>query len=160
MENTNIVKDDERFGILDESDNIESFEEAKNEKKSTEVKKGFLFWNVGKKTYQLKLTTKTICELEQRYRKNLMNIMGTGEGGMPPLTTMIDITQAAMKEWHHGIKKDDVFKIYDKYIEKGGSQLGFYMDIYMKIFTVSGFFPKSVNEDMKNAFESADEMLN
>ena len=68
-----------------------------------------------------------------------MNIMGSGQGGMPALSVMLDVAHAAMKDWNHGITKNGVMDIFNRYIEEGGSQLSFYMTVYMEIFTVSGF---------------------
>ena len=90
---------------------------------------------------------------EKKYKTNLMNVMGSGEGGMPALTVMLDITHAAMKAFEHGIKKPDVIGLFGKYEEEGGSQLEFYTKVYMNIFAVSGFFSNSLTEQMQDSLE-------
>ena len=85
-------------------------EEAQDEapEEATPKRKPFALWEVGGKTYKLKLRTPAIVELEQKYKTNLMNIMGSGQGGMPALSVMLDVAHAAMKDWQHGITKNEV----------------------------------------------------
>ena len=88
-------------------------------------RKPFALWEVGGQSYKLKLKTSAIVELESKYKTNLMNIMGSGQGGMPALSVMLDVAHAAMKDWNHGITKNGVMDIFNRYIEEGGSQLSF-----------------------------------
>lgn len=122
-------------------------------------RKPFQVWNVGGESYRMKLGTAEISELEQKYKTNLMNVMGTGNGGMPALTVMLDVAHAAMKKYHHSIKRTDLNNLFDKYIEEGGSQLNFYTEVYMGIFTVSGFFSTSLASQMEEKMEEAQEIL-
>lgn len=119
----------------------------------------FQVWQVGSDTYRLKLGTAEISELEMKFKTNLMNIMGTGQGGMPALSVMLDVAHAAMKRFHHGIKRADVNAMFDQYVDEGGSQLDFYMEVYMGIFKVSGFFSNSLAGQMEEALEGAKEFL-
>lgn len=114
-----------------------------------EEKKVFGVWNVGGSGYQLKLNTAGVKELESRYKVNLLSMTAPREGeSAPPLTAMLDVVQVAMKPWNHGIKVKDVELLYDKYIEEGGDLMAFYMDVYMEVFLVSGFFSKAVAQEM------------
>lgn len=122
-------------------------------------RKPFALWEVGGQTYKLKLKTSAIVELESKYKTNLMNIMGSGQGGMPALSVMLDVAHAAMKDWNHGITKNGVMDIFNKYIEEGGSQLSFYMTVYMEIFTVSGFFSVNLSNQMGEALQEAKETM-
>ena len=85
--------------------------------------------------------------------------MGTGEGGMPALTVMLDIAQNAMKDWQHGVNKSMVADLFDKYLAEGGSQLQFYTSVYMNIFAVSGFFSTTLTEQMQSTLEDANQTL-
>lgn len=116
-------------------------------------------WEVGGREFKLKLNTPEILELEKKYKTNLMNIMGSGEGGMPALTVMLDITHAAMKAFEHGITKQNVIELFGKYEAEGGSQLEFYTKVYMNIFAVSGFFSNSLTEQMQDALENTAEIM-
>lgn len=122
-------------------------------------RKPFALWEVGGQSYKLKLKTSAIVELEGKYKTNLMNIMGSGQGGMPALSVMLDVAHAAMKDWNHGITKKDVMDIFNRYIDEGGSQLSFYMTVYMEIFTVSGFFSVTLSNQMGEALQEAKETM-
>lgn len=123
------------------------------------VKKiGFAFWEVGTKSYKLKLTTAAKMELESKYRKNLISMMGDDDN-IPPLTTMLQITHAAMNEWQHGLKLKDVINIYDEYVKHGGNMLRFYAEVYLQVFMVSGFFSESVTEDVAEAMQKVKENI-
>ena len=123
------------------------------------TRKPFALWEVGGQSYKLKLKTSAIVELESKYKTNLMNIMGSGQGGMPALSVMLDVAHAAMKDWNHGITKNGVMDIFNRYIEEGGSQLSFYMTVYMEIFTVSGFFSVNLSNQMGEALQEAQETM-
>lgn len=138
-----------------EQETMETKEEAPEE--APQKRKPFALWEVGGKTYKLKLKTPVIVELEQKYKTNLMNIMGSGQGGMPALSVMLDVAHAAMKDWQHGITKNEVQNLFTKYVEEGGSQLSFYMTVYMEIFTVSGFFSVNLSNQMSGALQEAKE---
>lgn len=138
-----------------EQQEAEAQDEAPEE--ATPKRKPFALWEVGGKTYKLKLRTPEIVELEQKYKTNLMNIMGSGQGGMPALSVMLDVAHAAMKDWQHGITKNEVQSLFSKYVEEGGSQLSFYMTVYMEIFTVSGFFSVNLSNQMSGALQEAKE---
>lgn len=120
----------------------------------------FAYWEVGGESYKLKLKTPAIVELETKFKTNLLNVMGSNEsGGMPALSIMLEVTHAAMKEWHHGVKPKDILTMFDKYLEEGGSQLQFYTEVYMKIFTASGFFSQTLAQDMEKTLEEAKDNL-
>lgn len=122
-------------------------------------RKPFALWEVGGQSYKLKLKTPAIVELETKYKTNLMNIMGTGQGGMPALSVMLDVAHAAMKDWQHGITKNEVQNLFERYVNEGGSQLSFYMSVYMEIFAVSGFFSVNLSNQMQEAMTEAKETL-
>lgn len=144
----------------EESNEVVEFENAKKDLEAKPKRKPFAIWEVDGKQYKLKLDTSKIVELEAKYKTNLMNVMGSGEGGMPALTVMLDITHAALTKFHHGITKSDVQNLFSKYMDNGGSQLEFYMSVYMDIFAVSGFFSANMSEKMAEAMnEAKDETL-
>lgn len=108
----------------------------------------FAYWTVGKRDYKLKLTTAVICQLEEKFKCNLLTIL-SNSGGVPPLAMMLTIAQGAMKTWEHGIKYADVQNLFDKYCEEGGTQLSFMTNVLMPIYSVSGFF----SEDQQTAMD-------
>ncbi|MDO4341068.1 MAG: DUF6096 family protein, partial [Eubacteriales bacterium] len=109
-------------------------------------KKPFHHWLVGGRDYLLKLKAGAIVRLENKYRKNMMNILL--DDGIPPLAVMLTVIQAAMEPWEHGVSYTDVQKLYDKWEEEeNGNQSDLYTDVIIPLMTVSGFFtPKQAEE--------------
>lgn len=144
------------YGLDDE--NVK--DESVTEETGTEKKKRapFAYWNVGGREYKLKLTTAVICQLEDKFKCNLLNIL-SNSGGVPPLAVMLTITQGAMKSWEHGIKYADVQAMFDKYCEEGGTQLSFMADVLMPIYSVSGFFSEDQQTEMDRKLEEAKEVM-
>lgn len=137
-------------------------EKVVNEEKkedSTKAKRApFAYWEVGGEKYKLKLTTAVICQLEDKYKCNLLNILQSA-GGVPPLAIMLSITQGAMKTWRHGIKYTDVQEMFDKYCEEGGTQLSFMTDVLMPIYSASGFFSEDQQTEVDRMREEAKEVM-
>lgn len=131
-----------------DADNVVNLEEKKK-------RKPFAYWTVGGRDYKLKLNTSTIVKLEEKFKRNLLDLLN----GVPPLAVMLTITQAAMKEWEHGIKYADVQRLFDQYCDEGGTQLTFMTDVLMEIYKVSGFFSESQSEAMDEKIQEAKEMM-
>lgn len=112
-----------------------------NETAGNHQRKAFATWEVKENTYRMKLTTAAICDLEEKFKTNIMNLIGD-EKSIPSLSNMLYVTHAAMKDYHHGIKLDDVKALYDSYINEGGSLVSFFIDVFMPIYQVSGFLPR------------------
>ena len=131
-------------------------EETKHEQAAEEptrvTRRPFAVWEVGGETYRLKLTTSDIMELEKRYGTNLLDVISPDtDTGMPALAVMLDITHTAAQKFHHGLKRTDLVDLFDRYVDDGGSQLDFYMQVFTDIFVVSGFFSKARVERMQEA---------
>lgn len=142
------------MGLDDEivkEENVVSLEEKKK-------KQPFAYWNVGGEDFKLRLTTSVICQLEEKFKCNLLTLLDR-YGGMMPLSIMLTITQGAMKTWRHSIKYEYVQALFDKYCEEGGTQLSFMTDVLMPIYQVSGFFPESQQEAMSRKVEELKEIL-
>jgi hypothetical protein len=144
------------YGLDDENVNEKTTSEdtVADKKKRTP----FAYWNVGGREHKLKLTTAVICQLEDKFKCNLLNIL-SNSGGVPPLAVMLSITQGAMKTWEHGIKYTDVQNMFDKYCEEGGTQLSFMADVLMPIYSVSGFFSEDQQTEMDRKLEEVKEVM-
>ena len=81
------------------------------------------------------------------------------EDNIPPLTTVLQVVHAAAVPWQHGIKLKDIISLYKKYQEKGGTQLNFYVDVYIQTFMVSGFFSSSMVEDVSDEMKKIQENM-
>ncbi|MGN1146502.1 MAG: DUF6096 family protein [Acetatifactor sp.] len=132
---------------------IETFDKEK--KRSRDY---FAYWRVSGEPYKLKLTTPKIADLERIYKCNLMSLMGDADR-LPALTTMLQIVHAAMEPWSHGLKIKDVHELYDKYISEGGSMLQFYVDVFMKVYAVSGFFSAGMEEEITDTMQKMSESM-
>lgn len=121
-------------------------------------RRAFAYWSVGGEEFKLKLTTSVICQLEEKYKCNLLTLLER-HGGMMPLSIMLMITQGAMKTWKSGIRYEHVQALFDKYCEEGGTQLTFMADVLMPIYQVSGFFSESQQETMDRKTEELKELL-
>lgn len=139
---------DEELGqesITDKTDNAEKVVDFGDAKKR---RKAFHVWEVSGKEYKLKLTTSNICMLEDKYKRNLLDLVSSGN--FPPLNLVLTIIQAAMLPWHHGIKYKNVQDIYDEYVEDGGSQIDLVSNVLMPTLAVSGFFTPEQAESMED----------
>lgn len=97
--------------------------------------------------YKLRLGARDIVKLEKKLGGNPMNIfMAVEQNQLPPLEAVILILQASMTKYHSNMNVNDVYDLYDEYMEAGGT----YMDlipVLLDIFKVSGFFKE---DDAKN----------
>lgn len=131
--------------------NIVNMEEKK------QMRPAFAIWKIGDaEEVKLKLTTPQTLELEKKFRKNLITLMGD-EDNIPPLTTMLQVIHAAAVPWNHGIKLKNVMDLYEKYMEAGGTQMNLYIDVYLQIYMVSGFFSPTVAEEMSDTMKKIQE---
>lgn len=144
------------FG-LDDEERVEV--EATKEKTPEEKKRApFAYWKINGREYKLKLTTAVICQLEEKFKRNLLELLFSG-GGLPPLGIMLTIVQGAMKTWEHGVKYTDVQNLFDAYCENGGTQLTFLTDVIMPVYSVSGFFSETQQEEMSQKLEEVKENM-
>ncbi len=101
-------------------------------------------------TYNLRLTTKGCVNIENRIGQNPLNVfVQASENKMPKMTDLMVILHECLSTCNHGIKIDDVFKIYDKYCEEGGDFLSL-IELLVGVFEDAGFMPKDEEEDSKN----------
>ena len=117
--------------------------------------KPFVTWKISDdEDIKLVLGAGDICQLEDKLNAgNLVSVIGNSQTGMPSLKTMLTVVQQATNRYNHGIKMADVYAMYDRYIDNGGSQVDFYTDVYVNIFSASGFFPKEQASDLTEKLE-------
>ena len=120
------------------------------------VIKPFEIGEVNGEEYKLKLKTSSIIALEEKFKTSLMSLLEVN-GNITPLNIMLQITHYAMKDYNHSIKLNDVYDLFDKYCEEGGSQLGFYQDVFMGIYQVSGFFTPSMTMELQKGMSEIEQ---
>lgn len=111
----------------------------------------FHYWTVAGRDYRLKLKASSIGKLENKYRRNVMDLVM--DDGMPPLSVMLTIIQAAMEPWEHGIDYIDIQKIYDKWTDEGGNQSDLHTKVIIPLMTVSGFFTEKQSAQILETLE-------
>lgn len=137
--------------------NVLSFDDALEKEKTPDVvpdkpkRSPFVVWTVGGVDYHLKLTTKGICHLESKTKRNLLSLIEE----LPPLNVMCGIIQASLQRYHHGMKFNQVESLVEEYFEEGGSQLELFTDVIIPIFQVSGFFSVEMGQTMNENVEMA-----
>lgn len=105
----------------------------------------YTVWNVEGKEYKLRLTTRQVVDVEEKLGVNLLKVfMGAGEGNfnLPPLKVMLLIVHGALQKFEHGLSLNDVYDLFDSYVDAGGSQAELMTDVILPLFETSGFIPK------------------
>ena len=74
-----------------QENNIVSMEEFQKKRKP------FHYWTVKGTDHQMKLTTKMITKLENKYHMNITNLITSND--LPPLSVMLTVAQAAIAPW-------------------------------------------------------------
>lgn len=93
-------------------------------------------FEVGNKTYKLRLNTKSIIDLEKSIGCNPLSIFGDGSN-IPTVSTMIAILHAALQPMQHNINFNAACEIFDEYLASGKSMAEFVL-VILEIYKVSG----------------------
>ena len=102
----------------------------------------------GGKEYKLRLTTRSIVQLEKNIGCNPLAIFGDGTK-MPQITTLVAILHASLQALEHGITLNDSYDIFDAYLEDGNSIVDF-ATLLLDIYKVSGIIKPEAEESEKN----------
>lgn len=114
-------------------------------------------WTINGREYRLVLTTQAIMKVEAKYRTNIVNLVAAN--GIPQLSVMLTIIQAAMLKHQHGMKSNKVIELYEQYVSEGGSQVALLNEVIMPTMTVSGFFTEDQSEVMTANMEGMDALI-
>lgn len=108
----------------------------------------YLDFNVGEKTYKLRLTTRNIVALEKVIKCNPLAIFGNNEE-IPEVSTMVAILWQSLQTFQHGIGLDETYSIFDEYLIK--NSMTDFISVILDIYRVSGIIKDgSKGEDEKN----------
>ena len=103
----------------------------------------------GDREYKCKLATKNLVNLEKRLGMNPLNIfMNIGENNLPKLEDMLTILHESLQSLEHGISMEDVYDIYDSFIEDSNNNVDFMREI-RDIYKTSGQIKKQKKADEK-----------
>lgn len=142
------------LGIDEEKDAVV---EAPAQTEAGATKMPFCTWTVSGVDYRLKLSTSAICQLEKKYGRNILLIVT--DDGIPPISTMLTILQAALAQYNHGITFPAVQEMYDAYVDGGGDQVKLLSEVIMPTLGVSGFFTQKQMDIMNAEMENLDSAL-
>ena len=110
----------------------------------------YIDFEVGNKTYKLRLNTRNTVLLEKQLGCNPLNIFGSTFDTIPTVTTMVAILHASLQQYNHGISLNDAYDIWDEYLAEGKAITDF-IPVIMEIYKASGIVPKEGKEEVKNA---------
>lgn len=105
-------------------------------------------FEVGNKTYKLRLNTKNTVLLEKQIGCNPLAIFGDGDK-VPTVTAMVYVLHAALQQYNHGITLNDAYDIFDEYIAEGNSSTDF-IPVMLDIYKASGIIPNDKTDNEKN----------
>lgn len=136
---------------------VEETKEDDMKGKERTRKRPYHIWEVKGQEHKLKLSTKMIGALEKKYKTNILNLVS--EDGLPPLSVMLTIIQAAINTWEHGMDYDKVRGLYDMWCEEGGNQIDLLAKVIMPTLVVSGFFTEAQGEAIMTELEGTEELI-
>lgn len=98
-------------------------------------------WKIGdREPLKLRLTSRGCVDAERRLGTNPLNILTSiDEGNLPRLEAIIVILHQALQPFEHGYSTEDVYELYDEYIDAGGTMVDL-IPLILDVFKVSGFF--------------------
>ena len=110
----------------------------------------YIDFEVGTKTYKLRLNTRAVVMLEKQIGCNPLSIFGATGDSVPTVTTMVNVLHSALQQYNHGITMNDAYDIFDKYLEDH-STVDF-LPVILELYKASGLIPKdSKDTEGKNA---------
>lgn len=107
----------------------------------------YVDFSAGNKDYRLRLSTRSIVALEKQLGMNPLSIFGNGDV-MPTITTMVQVLNASLQQFHHGISLNDSYEIFDAFLNDGNTMTDF-LPVIVEIYKVSGLI-KSEDIGEKN----------
>ena len=111
-------------------------------------------WKVNdEKELKLRLTSHQAATVEEKIGMNLLKIFMPEAGEeftLPPLKVMLLLVHGALQQYEHGYSLEDVYELYDEYVDNGGDQTSFMAEVLMPLFEVSGFTPRG-SKDKKTS---------
>ena len=144
-------------GIDDELERDERRPKEETADNVIKLRKPYTVWAVDGTEYRLKLTSSAITQLEKKFGKSLMSAVL--DEGIPPVSVVITLLQAAMQKFNHGIKSYTVEDLFDKYIDAGGTQITLLSDVVYPLMGDAGFFTDGMMESLTREISKVDSSL-
>lgn len=90
----------------------------------------------GGNNYKLRLSTRSIVQLEKQLGCNPLSIFGNGDT-IPTITTMVMILHISLSQYQHNITLDKAYDIFDEWIADGHTMPEF-IPVILDIYRTSG----------------------
>lgn len=103
-------------------------------------------FETNEQVYKLRLTTKSIMDLEKRIGCNPLSIFGNGNR-IPSVTEMVAILHSSLQALNHGITLERAAAIFDSYLEN--HTVTDFIAVIVEIYKVSGII-QAEGEEGKN----------
>lgn len=104
----------------------------------------YVDFTAGNKDYKLRLSTRNIVALEKQLGCNPLSIFGNGDT-MPTITTMVQVLNASLQQYNHGITLNDAYSIFDDFLNDGNTMTDF-IPVIVSVYKVSGLIK---NDEIK-----------
>ena len=105
---------------------------------------------IGNDSYKLRLSTKRAVDLERALGFNPLQIFfDVNNGKLPKLSDLMIMLQYFLQDMQHGIKLEDAYDIYDKFVAEGNNMFDL-IPLFIEVLKESGFMAEEVDES-KNA---------
>ena len=100
--------------------------------------------------YKIVLTTRTLCELEDKLGYNPIDILiKASEGIIPKVSEMVYVLWASSIKYNHSVSLNAAYDIFDDYIAEGHSYTDF-IEVMVDIFRASGLVPEENEAEEEN----------
>ncbi len=106
------------------------------------------------KEYKLRLTMQSIITLEATFNKDIYSIIMEFVSGSAQLETLLQVLKQAMMAYGYVSCDNDVYTIYDEYLEEGYTRQDLYM-LLIKVLEHAGFFDIDNTEENNTNNENA-----
>ena len=101
---------------------------------------------IGKDSYKLRLSTKRAVDLERALGFNPLQIFfDVNNGKLPKLSDLMIMLQYFLQDMQHGIKLEDAYDIYDKFVAEGHNMFDL-IPLFIEVLKESGFMAEEVDE--------------
>lgn len=122
----------------------------------------YKIFKVGDKELKLRLRSRDCVDLENRLGESpLDRLMRTQNGKVPTVGFMVAVLHSSLQAFEHGYTLDETYKLYDEYVDNGGT-LDTLLPEIIDIFEVSGFFKqeKKKEEELEKEHQVKEEIQN
>lgn len=105
----------------------------------------YVNFEVGNKTYMLRLNTKNTVALEKVLGGNPLCIFDTNGETLPPVATLAAVLHASLQQYQPNTSLNDAYNIFDDYLAEHSVESFIY--VVLDIYRVSGLIPKEVDNE-------------